>query len=183
MMGMVFSYIVGIGHYDAQAGKDEHVVLDRDVENKFDSNAIAVKKFTGDTIGYLPRHVASILAPLIDRKCIEVNGFVYGEPGRLEIPLAMEIYQDEDGANILRKMNETSKDAKIHNALADLFVNAEKYTSEEIMKLRNYYNGLANLPESKLIHKLLEYKQLTLEVRSKTKVSSDSGSSLPVLAP
>jgi single-stranded-DNA-specific exonuclease len=52
--------------------------LEREPDNRYDSNAIKVSMNNGEQIGYLNRYLAASIAPHLDR---------YGEPARGEISL------------------------------------------------------------------------------------------------
>jgi len=55
----------------------DRVWLEREPFNRFDVNAIKVTRNSGEQIGYISRHLASSLAPLMDRLNSPIRGKVY----------------------------------------------------------------------------------------------------------
>ena len=55
----------------------DRVWLEREPFNPYDVNAIRVTRNNGEQIGYLSRHLARSLAPLMDRLCFPIRGKVY----------------------------------------------------------------------------------------------------------
>lgn len=58
------------------------VYLERDYQNKYDKNAIAVKIKNGQQIGWIPKHLAETLAPELDADInwrAKIEGVVGGE--------------------------------------------------------------------------------------------------------
>jgi hypothetical protein len=48
----------------------DQLILEREPNNEFDSNAIKVLSFLGYHIGYVPKHVAPTLAQFMDEGCV-----------------------------------------------------------------------------------------------------------------
>ncbi len=55
----------------------DRVWLEREPFNPYDTNAIRVTRNNGEQIGYISRHLASSLAPLMDRLNSPIRGKVY----------------------------------------------------------------------------------------------------------
>ena len=55
----------------------DRVWLEREPFNRFDVNAIKVMRNNGEQIGYINRHLAQSLAPLMDKLHAPVRGKVY----------------------------------------------------------------------------------------------------------
>jgi hypothetical protein len=55
----------------------DRIWLEREPFNPYDVNAIRVTRNNGEQIGYLSRHLARSLAPLMDRLCFPIRGKVY----------------------------------------------------------------------------------------------------------
>ncbi len=160
-IGIIFSHIVGLRHYNVPVVQNEKIEFRRDTENKHDLNAIAALNKHGQKLGFLPRHASSILAPLIDKNWILIRGIVYGIPTERNVPVAVEVVMLENGKSIISRKSGNSKEAIIHNDILEIFLNFHKYTSSQLRGLRTFYSALVVMPETKLIHKLLEYRQLT----------------------
>ncbi|CAG8900036.1 unnamed protein product [Penicillium egyptiacum] len=62
LYGIVSTNIVGVRFYRGRANPGERVIINRDANNKFDSNAIKVDNVMGAQIGHIPRQMAAKLA-------------------------------------------------------------------------------------------------------------------------
>ncbi|CAD6586976.1 MAG: hypothetical protein TREMPRED_004617 [Tremellales sp. Tagirdzhanova-0007] len=71
--------VVGVQYYDGLVGKGEHVMLRRQPENKYDSNAVQVLNASGQQVGHIPRTVAFKVAGLMDSAVITVEGKMVGQ--------------------------------------------------------------------------------------------------------
>lgn len=54
---------MGVRFYNGRATIGECVLIKRDRNNKYDSNAVRIDNVMGDQIGHLPRVLVSRLAP------------------------------------------------------------------------------------------------------------------------
>ncbi len=173
MMGKIFSYVVGMHHFRIPVSKGEKVNFERETDRKSDQNAIRALNMQNKILGYLPSQISAILSPVIDKKYIHVKGYVYKNASEHNAPLVIEVFQSVEGTKLLGKIGGDEKENEVHNSIVDIYLNADKYTSGEILRFRNYYLAQMTLPESKLMHKLLEYKQLrALNVSCETKDNS-----------
>ncbi|KAL1411453.1 hypothetical protein Q8F55_002409 [Vanrija albida] len=71
--------VVGVQHYRGLVGRGEYVVLRRQPNNPYDSNAVQVINATGQQVGHVPRAVAAKIAPLMDHNLITVEGRMIGQ--------------------------------------------------------------------------------------------------------
>ena len=55
----------------------EPIILTREPDNRFDANAIRVERKDSAQIGYIPRHLAYRIAPVMDRYDCSIEGVVY----------------------------------------------------------------------------------------------------------
>ncbi|KAF7790393.1 hypothetical protein EIP86_001348 [Pleurotus ostreatoroseus] len=69
--------VVGVQYYKGLVGAGEEVRLVREPRNRYDRNAIKVENIGGTQVGHVPRDKASLLAPLIDRGSITVEGVMH----------------------------------------------------------------------------------------------------------
>src|SRR5664279_2753392 len=72
-LGEIETEIVGMQHYKARMCPGEQVNLERESD---DRRAIRVENGRFDSVGYLPRKMASWLATLIDEGQIHLDGYV-----------------------------------------------------------------------------------------------------------
>jgi len=90
------SKIVGVQHYDGVVSDREEVVLRRQPTNMYDRNAIQVLNIRGEQIGHVPREMASLLAPVMDRfdgTELRVEGHIPRGSGNVySIPVRLQIY-------------------------------------------------------------------------------------------
>ncbi|KAG6845916.1 hypothetical protein H0H87_000722 [Tephrocybe sp. NHM501043] len=70
------SNVVGIQYYKGLVGPGEQVALIREPTNRFDKNAIQVMNISQVQVGHIPRKVAEKLAPLLDRRRVNVEGVI-----------------------------------------------------------------------------------------------------------
>lgn len=59
--------VVGVQHYNGVVCDGEGVMLQRQQNNPYDRNAIQVLNVRNQQIGHLPREMAALLAPVMDR--------------------------------------------------------------------------------------------------------------------
>lgn len=99
------SKIVGVQHYDGVVSDRESVVLRRQPANIYDPNAIQVLNIRGEQIGHVPREMASLLAPVMDRfddgtGQLRVEGHIPRGSGNMySIPVRLQIFGQANDAN------------------------------------------------------------------------------------
>ncbi|WVW84111.1 hypothetical protein I302_106140 [Kwoniella bestiolae CBS 10118] len=71
--------VVGVQYYRGLVGRGEYVMLRRQPENQYDSNAVQVINASGSQVGHIPRTVAARLAELMDMSAITVEGRMVGQ--------------------------------------------------------------------------------------------------------
>lgn len=64
-VGAIDAKIVGIRYYNGYATPGEQVMIRREPENQYDSNAIRINNVQGFQIGHIPRILAAKLAPYL----------------------------------------------------------------------------------------------------------------------
>ena len=75
-LGEIETEIVGMQYHKAKILPGEQVNLERESKNAHDRRAIRVENGHFEPVGYLPRKMASWLAPLIDSGQIHLDGYV-----------------------------------------------------------------------------------------------------------
>lgn len=92
-------------HYDGVVSDRESVVLRRQPANIYDPNAIQVLNIRGEQIGHVPREMASLLAPVMDRfddgtGQLRVEGHIPRGSGNMySIPVRLQIFGQANDAN------------------------------------------------------------------------------------
>ncbi|KAJ1779714.1 hypothetical protein H4S00_004938, partial [Coemansia sp. D1744] len=101
--GTFDALIVGRRYYDGHTQTGEDIELYREPRNPYDVNAIAVYSLGGQMLGHLPRWLAKVLAPCIDKIGCILKGKVTG-PGNVYVtPIDLYIYAPHDASSRLRK--------------------------------------------------------------------------------
>ncbi|OCK82728.1 hypothetical protein K432DRAFT_292616 [Lepidopterella palustris CBS 459.81] len=96
--GMLPTKIVGCRYYSGVATLDEMVVLNREPQNPYDSNAIQVQNVQRAQIGHIPRPVAAKLAKYMDNRSLLIEGYITGTKGYYDCPIELKLYGTNDPA-------------------------------------------------------------------------------------
>ena len=81
----------------AQCRLGDRVALVRELGNRYDPSAVAVRCMTGEQIGYLSRKCAAETAPFLDAGCqarAEIVGLTGGTPGEPTRGVSIEVAAD-----------------------------------------------------------------------------------------
>ncbi|RAL05550.1 DEAD/DEAH box helicase [Aspergillus ibericus CBS 121593] len=84
--------IVGVRYYRGHATIGEHVRIQRDIGNAYDSNAIRVSNVMGAQIGHIPRTMAAKLAKYMDDRSLVVEGVLTGVIGVYDCPISLKLF-------------------------------------------------------------------------------------------
>ncbi|PYI09985.1 hypothetical protein BO78DRAFT_435423 [Aspergillus sclerotiicarbonarius CBS 121057] len=90
--------IVGVRYYRGHATLGEHVRIQRDIGNAYDSNAIRVNNFMGAQIGHIPRTMAAKLAKYMVNSSswidvsLVVEGVLTGVIGAFDCPISLKLF-------------------------------------------------------------------------------------------
>jgi SWI/SNF-related matrix-associated actin-dependent regulator of chromatin subfamily A3 len=98
LYGIKHDKIVGVRYYTGYATTGEMVVLRRDPQNPYDSNAIKVSNVQGQQIGHLPRTIAAKLAGYMDQRSLLIEAQLTGQKGEYDCPLQLKLYGTNDPA-------------------------------------------------------------------------------------
>ncbi|CAG8984075.1 hypothetical protein HYALB_00003017 [Hymenoscyphus albidus] len=91
-LGAITDKIVGIRYYNGVASPGEQVLVKREPENPYDSNAIRVNNIQGTQIGHIPRNLASKLATYLDERSIVIEATLAGEKGAYDCPIYLKLF-------------------------------------------------------------------------------------------
>ncbi|KAK4964870.1 hypothetical protein LTR66_012223 [Elasticomyces elasticus] len=92
LYGTLDTKIVGVRYYEGYATPGEHIMVRREPENPYDSNAIRIVNVRGEQIGHIPRTVASKLAQYIDNRWLAIEGMLSGYIATFDCPLKLRLY-------------------------------------------------------------------------------------------
>ncbi|KAJ2453580.1 hypothetical protein EV183_002105 [Coemansia sp. RSA 2336] len=92
LYGTFHALIVGRRYYCAQTATGQQVDLVREPFNPYDANAIAACQLDGSKLGHLPRWLAELLAPCMDKFRCTLKGTVSGTGNTFVTPINLSIY-------------------------------------------------------------------------------------------
>ena len=163
-LGEIETEIVGRQHHKAKVFPGEQVNLERQAKNAHDRRAILVENGQFDPVGYLPRSMASWLAPLIDSGEIHLDGYVpqnftETEKESSRCPLALMVFQCEEGHRLLERSEPANELDALHQTVLHAYQDAQSYRKPElILGLAKGLQPLERqelLPETRLLLALL----------------------------
>ena len=93
-IGTFRTKVVGIQHYGGDVNNAEHTYLKRELDNRFDVNAIQVLNVNRQQVGHLPANVAAGVAPFMDNGLCRLESTVVGKRGVFSIPLGVDVFAD-----------------------------------------------------------------------------------------
>ena len=135
LYGTILNKVVGIRYYNGYATIGEHVIIQRDPSNQYDSNAIQVNNVRREQIGHLPRTVVSKLAPYIDRGDLVVSGVLIGERGEFDCPIAVHLYGTSEPVDQLELRNRMRSDKLPLDALTKKERETKKQNTEAMKQV------------------------------------------------
>jgi hypothetical protein len=157
-LGEIKAEIVG-QHATVHPG--EQVNVERTSKPVHDKRAIRVENGHCEPLGYLPRKIASWLAPLIDSEQIHLDGYVpeVSQESSNRCPVVLMVFLCDKGRCLLDKTQPRNELESLHQTILQAYENAQKYHNPELVV------GLAKrlqpmekqelLPETRLLLALL----------------------------
>ncbi|KAJ1258223.1 hypothetical protein BS78_10G058700 [Paspalum vaginatum] len=136
----VDTVIVGRRFYEnIELREDASITFLRDPQNAKDPDAIKVlyaASESGETLGYLPRELAKVLAPLMDKHYVECEGFIVGlcEQQFGNVPIQITIQK-------CKTDNERNDDPKHWQSLWENFVSTVKSGNFQRPSSARYQNN------------------------------------------
>ncbi len=163
-LGEIETEIVGMQYHEARILPGEQVNLERESTNTQDRRAIRVENGRCEPVGYLPKKMASWLAPLIDSGQIHLDGYVPKdsgetgeEPSRFVVNLM--VFQCEKGHHFLEKAEPKTELEALHQTVLQAYRSTQDCcTPESILGLAERLQPLEKqelLPETRLLLALL----------------------------
>ncbi|KAL9128395.1 MAG: hypothetical protein Q9217_002919 [Psora testacea] len=135
LYGVLSTKIVGVQYYRGLASNGEYVIIRREPQNQYDSNAIRVENVQRTQIGHIPRAMASKLAKYIDSGALLVEGSLSGDVGTYDCPIALKLFgtsEPVERANLRAQM----KADRLPTAVIDnKEKEAKKQKAEELKKI------------------------------------------------
>ena len=164
-LGEIETVIVGMKHRKAHITGEEHANLEREPENLHNQHAIRVENGRFEQVGYLPRSVASWLAPLLDAGKLRVDSYAPPQPDAStkhrvgSCPLVLMVFLLEEAKDLLEEKETCNPLDTLHEVVRRAYNAAQKYTDPElVLELAKGLQPLEKqelLPETRLLLALL----------------------------
>lgn len=162
-LGEIECEIVGMQHHKAKIDPGEQINLERESKNAHDRHAIKVANGQLEPVGYLPKSMASWLAPLIDKGKIHLDGYVPKESKdtgeETSRPVNLMVFQGKKGRRLLEKSEPQTELETLHQTVLQAYQSAQGYGNPElILGLAKGLQPLEKqelLPETRLLLALL----------------------------
>ena len=173
--GRLDTWVVGIQYYDgAREMTSREVFFDREPDNPFDANAIAVSTRDGRKIGHLPRYDAEYFSPLIAEGVLALKGQT-GDPERGDrLPLSLEVYATSKVSEILVRDPRNDWRAIYHNLFIALWERLGDYSSASLEEFRNRFRPVAHeetlYPKTQFLYRMLKAHIADLEKQEETRL-------------
>ena len=105
--------VVGVQYYRGYASAGEQVVLRRDPNDPYDSNAIRVDNVANTQIGHIPRRIAAKLAPFMDNRALHFEGELTGEIQTFDVPLVIRLFGPDPASEEGKTLQDRMKQEKL----------------------------------------------------------------------
>ncbi|KAF2673342.1 hypothetical protein BT63DRAFT_437066 [Microthyrium microscopicum] len=112
LYGALESKIVGVRFYNGYVTSNEHVLVRREPNNPYDSNAIQILNVQNQQIGHIPKTIAAKLAPFMDQNTLRIEAITRGPKGDYDCPLLLQFFGSSD-PSIRARVKEQMKDKKL----------------------------------------------------------------------
>ncbi|KAJ5198849.1 Zinc finger RING-type [Penicillium cf. griseofulvum] len=134
LYGIVSTKIVGVRFYRGRANPGERVIIHRDANNQYDSNAIKVENVMGAQIGHIPRQMAAKLAAYMDARELIIEGTLTGAIGDFTCPVDLKLFGSRDPikrSNLKQRMQKDKLPVRQLNELEREERKAEKEAEKQ----------------------------------------------------
>ena len=173
LFGRLDTWVVGIQYHDGAKGLDSpEVYFDREPENPFDANAVAVFTRDGRQIGHLPRYDAAYFSPLIADGAVALRGQVGKSDRGDRLSLVLEIYATSKASEILVRDPRNDWRAIYHNLFISVWERLGEYSSATLEEFRNRFRPLAHeqalYPKTQFLYRMLKAYIADLEKQEET---------------
>jgi len=173
--GRLDTWVVGIQYYDgAKDMPSREVFFDREPDNPFDANAIAISTRDGRKIGHLPRYDAEYFSPLIAEGVLALKGQT-GDPERADrLPLSLEIFATSKVSEVLVHDPRNDWRAIYHNLFIALWERLGDYSSASLEEFRDHFRPVAHeqtlYPKTQFLYRMLKAHIAELRKQEETRL-------------
>ncbi len=165
-VGIVHSHLTGLEYAPVQVNTGEKLMLEREPENRHDSNAIKVMNGSG-RIGYLNRQDSIWLAPLMDGWLVELKATPLRNGHDSDMLVELIVKTTSRGEAMLSPNRGDSPQAVLHNSMLTVYFNLDGYSRETLKKVLSQYSSVAGevkmLPATLLIFNIITTRMKELE--------------------
>ncbi len=173
--GRLDTWIVGLQYYGgASSAVNQEVVFERDPDNPFDPNAIAVFTTTGTQLGHLPRYDSAYFSPLILQGVIALKGHAAETERGDRLPLALEVFSTSKVSEVLVRDPRDDWRAIYHNVFIDIWECLPAYSSATLREFRDRFRPLAHdqplFPKTQFLYRMLKAHIADLEAQERLRL-------------
>ena len=165
-LGTIHSNLTGIEYAPAQPKSGHRLSLEREPQNRCDSNAIKVINGS-ENFGYLNRQDSLWLAPLMDDWLVEMKAALLNCGSDVGTPVELTVKTTSRGDAMLSPNRDDSPQAVLHNALLTVYFNLDGYSRETLKTVLIQYSNVMGdvrlLPETQLIFNIIATRMKELE--------------------
>ncbi len=159
--GTLRTWIVGVQYYEGAARlSGQEVFFDREPDNPFDPNAVAVFTRDGSQIGHLPRHDARYFSALMLEGALALTGRVTGSVEGGRMPLLLEVHATSQLSSILMPDERDDWRAICHNLFAGVWGRLDAYSADTLSRLRDRVRELGHdeelYPKTQFLYRMLK---------------------------
>lgn len=162
IFGILDTWVVGVQYNQgAEACAGREVIFERDPNNPFDTNAIAVLSERGEMLGHVPRYDAEYFSPLILEGMIALKGHTgVASPHGDRVPLRLEVHATDKIAPLLQRDETDDWRAICHNTLLDLWARLDAYSAASLKTFREKFRPIAHredlYPKTQFLYRMLK---------------------------
>jgi hypothetical protein len=161
---------VGVQYHQAgESDRGQSVFFDRDPDNPFDPDAVAVFASDGRQLGHLPRYDAAYFSPLIAEGAIALKGFAGFGDRADRWPLALEVYATSKVSSILVRDARDDYRAIYHNLFIDIWERLAEHSAATLLAFRDLFRPIAHdgklYPKTQFIYRMLKAHIAAVERR------------------
>ncbi|KAF6236752.1 hypothetical protein HO173_005043 [Letharia columbiana] len=135
LYGNLDTKIVGVQYYTGHATPGEHVIVRREPNNPYDSNALRVENVQRAQIGHIPRTMASKLAKYMDSGALLVEGSLSGHVGSYDCPIALKLFGTSEPVERANLRSQMKADSLPSAVIDQKEKEAKKRKAEELKKI------------------------------------------------
>ncbi|MDP6052287.1 MAG: HIRAN domain-containing protein [Candidatus Latescibacteria bacterium] len=133
-LGDIRTVIAGSQFCDADAEIGDNLNLEREPDNPHDGHAIRIENEDFEKVGYVPRKIASWLAPVMDAGQVLADADAEARHDDGQCPVRLKLFLCHKGADILDLVSDPIDERHaIHRTVLETFVASEDWTRQDVV--------------------------------------------------